>query len=270
MKTNRFQTWIGRALVASTLSLLGTHVVSAEEPSPQGADIKILTVSPKPSPKASQSAPKRSASDRTTPSDPIHISSRSTTPQLEWAHQALQRGDMAAARAGYSAILAKDAGNLHALTALALIEAQEENKDAALALLQRAQALAPRDGTVLAVVAMIRPDPGTAQMESRLQNALAEQPEATGLYFVLGNLYAAQRRWGDAQNAYFHAVTSDAGNPDYLYNLAVSLEHLNQGRLAMDYYKRALTAARTRPTSFDTAQVDQRLVRLQALISGAP
>ena len=68
--------------------------------------------------------------------------------------------------------------------------------------------------------------------ESRLKTLLASQPESGSLNFALGNLYSRQGRWSEAQQVYFNAVAADADNPDYLFNLAVSLDHLRQPRLA--------------------------------------
>ena len=69
----------------------------------------------------------------------------------------------------------------------------------------------------------------------------------------------------DAQQAYFNAYTHESGNADYVYNLAVSLDHLGQRRAAMDYYQKALSLADKRTTGFTSIQVQQRL---QALAGG--
>ncbi|MFH0935196.1 MAG: hypothetical protein V1879_08325, partial [Pseudomonadota bacterium] len=91
----------------------------------------------------------------------------------------------------------------------------------------------------------------------------AMQPEATFLYFTLGNQYAAQQRWAEAQQAYFKAYTGDSEHPDFAYNLAVSLDQLHQGRSALEYYRRALALAQNRPVSFDKAQVEKRVSQLE-------
>jgi tetratricopeptide (TPR) repeat protein len=49
---------------------------------------------------------------------------------------------------------------------------------------------------------------------------LAAQPDSPTLNFALGNLYAQQGRWNDAQQAYFRAFAGDGDNPDYQFNLA--------------------------------------------------
>ena len=63
------------------------------------------------------------------------------------------------------------------------------------------------------------------------------------------------------------AVTGDPDNADFLFNLAVSLDHLHQNKLAAQYYQMALKTAEangaTRPVSFDRIQVRVRISELQ-------
>jgi uncharacterized protein HemY len=99
--------------------------------------------------------------------------------------------------------------------------------------------------------------------ESRMKSLLAAQGELPVVNFALGNLYARQQRWSDAQQAYFKAVTADANNPDYLFNLAVSLDQLHQAKLAADYYGQALSAADGRAAAFDRALAARRMRELQ-------
>ena len=79
---------------------------------------------------------------------------------------------------------------------------------------------------------------------------------------ALGNHYAVQARWSDAQAAYFKAYSADAGEPDYAYNLAVSLDQLHQPKLALEYYRRALALAANRAVGFNSAQVEARIREL--------
>jgi tetratricopeptide (TPR) repeat protein len=80
-------------------------------------------------------------------------------------------------------------------------------------------------------------DPGLT--ESRLKSLAADQPDLAAPHFSLGNLYARMGRWSDAQQAYFRAFSAEPDNPDILYNLAISLEHLRQNKLAAQYYAQA-------------------------------
>src|SRR5258705_6669180 len=105
-----------------------------------------------------------------------------------------------------------------------------------------------------------RADPQAA--ETRLRQLAARDPSPS-LYFTLGNLYADQGHWSQAQQAYFQAYHLDAGNPDYAYNLAVALEHLGQQKLALGFYRQALQLATGRGRSnFNLAQAQARISQL--------
>ena len=98
--------------------------------------------------------------------------------------------------------------------------------------------------------------------ESRLKTLLSAQPESAQLNFALGNVYAKQARWNEAQQVYFNAVAGDTSNPDYLFNLAVSLDQLRQPKLAAQHYRMALEAAENRPAAFDRERANKRLNQL--------
>jgi tetratricopeptide (TPR) repeat protein len=98
--------------------------------------------------------------------------------------------------------------------------------------------------------------------ESRLKGLIASQPDSAHLHFALGNQYAAQVRWPEAQSAYFKAYGLDPENPDFAFNLAVSLDRLRQGRLALEYYQRAVALAGNRVSGFDRNQVLARIAEL--------
>jgi uncharacterized protein HemY len=93
---------------------------------------------------------------------------------------------------------------------------------------------------------------------------LFENPEQPSLYFTLGRLYATQARWAEAQQAFFDAYRLDSANPDYAYNLAVSLDRLEQVQSALDYYNVALGLATGTPAGFDPSAVTERIQTLEA------
>ncbi|MEF8720666.1 MAG: tetratricopeptide repeat protein [Candidatus Accumulibacter necessarius] len=105
--------------------------------------------------------------------------------------------------------------------------------------------------TAQAALINLRSQSDTGPSESRLKTLLASQPDASALHFALGNLYARQGRWSEAQQAYFQAYALEPDNADYLFNVAVSLDHLRQNKLAAQYYRMALSAAETRRSAFD-------------------
>jgi tetratricopeptide (TPR) repeat protein len=93
---------------------------------------------------------------------------------------------------------------------------------------------------------------------------LSANPESAPLLFALGNLYAQQGRWPDAQQQYFRAYSAAPDNPDYAYNLAIGLDRLNQGKLALTYYQRALALAQDRAAAFDRSALRIRIHELGA------
>jgi uncharacterized protein HemY len=121
----------------------------------------------------------------------------------------------------------------------------------------------PRNGTALAGLASLADYAQPEGLESVLRANITADPKSPQLQYTLGNLYASQSRWNEAQAAYFEAHRLDPANADILYNLAVSLDHLRQPRVAADYYRRALDAAGGAPTQFDPGPVARRLAEIK-------
>ncbi len=183
-------------------------------------------------------------------------------PVLESAYQAFNSGDLARARTDYQQALRNSPGSRDALLGLAAVETQARRYDAAEGYYTRLLELDPRDAYAQAALIGLKGQVDPATAESRVKNMIAAQPEASFLHFTLGNQYAAQGRWTEAQQSYFHAYTSDPEHPDFAYNLAVSLDKLHQAKPALEYYRRALALAQGRPVSFDKAQVSSRVSQL--------
>ncbi len=142
---------------------------------------------------------------------------------------------------------------------LATIEARSGNAAAASAHYRRALEIDPRSSAALAGLAALAEGLAPGLVEARLREDASRHPQSAPLHFALGNLYAAQSRWQEAQAAYFDALRGDPGNPDILHNLAVSLDQLGKARLAAEHYRRALEAGRGRAAQFDAAAVNRRL-----------
>jgi len=140
---------------------------------------------------------------------------------------------------------------------------REGKPEQAVFLYRRVLEVDPRDAVANAGLLSIAMPADTRQGESQLKGLLAEQPDSPHLNFALGNLFMGGSRWAEAQQSFFKAHVADPANPDYLYNLAVSLDHLHQASLSAQYYARALDAARSQPAAFDPAQVEERLRTLR-------
>jgi len=202
---------------------------------------------------AAKSPPKRLTIQRQPKVDTL-------TPMLQEAWQAYQRGDYVAAAQGYHAVLAQDAQNRDALLGLGAVAQQQGQDQAAQHYFRRVLLLDPRDPVALAALSAYR----TAEVDSEvsLKRMLAEQPQAAALHYALGNVYADQSRWAEAQQSYFNARALEPNNALYTFNLAVSLDHLGQSRLAAEYYRQALDADGTNSAGFDHAQAQRRLNEL--------
>lgn len=183
---------------------------------------------------------------------------------MEKAHEAFARGDIDTARAIWSRTLQIDSRNINALHGLAAIAQQEGKPGQANVLYRRIIEVDPKDAAAHAALFALNASTDARQAESQLKSMLAEQPGSPQLNFALGNLYAGEARWAEAQQAYFKAHVADSANPDYLYNLAVSLDHLHQPGLAAQHYARALVAARAQAAAFDPAQAEERMKTLQS------
>ncbi len=198
-------------------------------------------------------------------SAPIRITSArlQVNPQIAAAYQAFQSGNLAEAEGNYRSALKGDPNNTDALHGLAAIRLRQGNPESAEAMYLRILEADPKDSAALAGLVGLKGQIDPLQSESRLKNLLASQPDSHHLNFALGNLYARQGRWNEAQQAYFRAYTGDTENPDYQFNLAVSLEQLRQPRLALQYYQGALAAAAQRSAAFDPSQAASRVRELQ-------
>ncbi|WP_172600090.1 tetratricopeptide repeat protein [Sulfuricystis multivorans] len=201
------------------------------------------------------------------PDNPVRLSKQTARidDSQETAYAAFNRGEYELARTLWLKALRNDARNLDALLGLAVLAQHEGKPDLAEKLYRQAIEVDPKNPVANAGLLAVSPPSDPRLAESRLKSLLVEQPDSPHLYFALGNLYLAESRWAEAQQAFFKAHVADPGNADYLYNLAVSLDHLHQDRLAAEYYARALAASRSgRPAAFDPAQAETRLQALQA------
>ena len=166
---------------------------------------------------------------------------------------------MPAARAAYRQALGDDPRNRDALLGMAAVEMRSGRFEEADKLYRRLLETDPRDANAQAGLLALRSElTDPVATESRVKTLLAQDPRANVLYFTLGNEYARQGRWAEAQQAYFKAYAADPDNPDFAYNVAVSLDHLRQPKLALEYYRRALALAAKRSASFDRTAARNR------------
>jgi len=229
---------------------------TAPEPAPRAATPAVPRLAPVPAP--AQFQPSLAEAPITQTRQPPQID-----PKVASGYAAYVAGDLATARADYQAALREDAGNRDALLGLAATDVRGGRYEAAEAAYLRLLQNDPSDSNAQAGLIALRAsrlDP--VATESRVKNLLAADPGANVLHFTLGNQLAQQGRWAEAQQAYFKAMAADPDNPDFAFNLAVSLDHLRQSKLAADYYRRAVALAEKHGASFDLAAARTRAAQL--------
>lgn len=232
-------------------------------------DVAATPARPRPQPKAAEQLVmnllKESEAAKSAP--PLKLSRTIDPPRVSadvsLGYDALKRGDAAGARKSYEAALAADASNLDAHLGLAAAAARLGDRETAERHYRRTLALDPKNPSAVAGLAAMADLGRPEGLETQLRADITRYPQSPALHFTLGNLYASQSRWTEAQAAYFEAYRLDPDSADLAYNLAVSLDHLGQARLARDFYQRALAASGQQAAQFDKGQVSRRIAELK-------
>lgn len=181
-------------------------------------------------------------------------------------YSAFQRGDETTAERAYRQALQQDHNNRDALLGLAAVAMRRSDIHTAQQYYRRVLTLYPQE--TYAQVGLINTlDTRSHESESQLKFLLEKAPQSAYIHFSLGNLYANQGRWAQAQLAYFDAYRYDSKKADYAYNLAVSLDQLNQSAAALNYYQIALQLARTQTVNFNSKAIQRRV---QTLLNHTP
>jgi Flp pilus assembly protein TadD len=238
----------------------------AAMPSPGPAPPPTAAVALPAPPPAAPVAPADSKPAARVESAPIKLTRSSPSaqidPNLETAYSAFRSGDWKAAQDAYAKVLATNAQNRDALLGLGAIELRNGRPDLAEAYYSRVLEANPRDPEAQAGLLTLRGGRDPVKAESRIKSLITERPEAGLLHFALGNSYASQNRWREAQQAYFRAFSADSENADFAFNLAVSLDQLRQTKPALDYYQKALKLSAGRGAGFDRKEVEARIAGL--------
>jgi tetratricopeptide (TPR) repeat protein len=188
-----------------------------------------------------------------------------TADLLMIAYQAWQSGDLVQAETIYQALLAKQPKLKDALWGM-LAVSQLNGSDLSIVRSYATQLrlVAPYDDAVrLETDRILMPANQPDWHESTLKMAQSAPVDVAQISYRLGVYYAEQKRWSEAQSAFFDAVKIAPEQVNYRINLGVSYDQLGKYQLAMQHYQQALSIAHPSAIYQELAAIRDRLTFLQ-------
>ncbi|RDH82639.1 MAG: hypothetical protein DIZ80_10180 [endosymbiont of Galathealinum brachiosum] len=193
---------------------------------------------------------------RTKRSDPIHV-------LLRDAYDAFHNQDYRQSEKLYKKVLKQESKNRDAYLGLAAIGTKEQRYEYARQKYQYLLKLNPRDSLATAGLSSLENQVSPQLSESQIKFMLKQQPDSAHLYFALGTLYSKQGRWPEAQSSYFSAWSAENKTADYAYNLAVSLDHLDKKKQALDFYQLSIKLKKASSGNFSQVDTENRIRSLR-------
>lgn len=182
---------------------------------------------------------------------------------LNVAYTAYQNQDFDLAERLYKQILQKNHYNIDALNALGIMAEKKGHKKQARVFFEHVMQL--DSNQIFAKQALIRlqNNPIPSNQESYYKSLIDKFPDSAPSYAALANIYSTEKQWLKAQKVYFKAIDITPNNPDYHFNLAITLDHLSKPKIALRYYQKALQLSiKTKPL-FSILVLQQRIQQLQ-------
>ncbi len=121
----------------------------------------------------------------------------------------------------------------------------------------------PKDLTGIDTLIRLANQVHPQKMSTLIQDLIPFHPNHSLLLFTQGNLFAKQSNWTAANASFLEALKINPNNPDILFNIGVSFEHLKQYKPAYLHYKKALQFSQKQPASFTHEVLQLRLDQLR-------
>lgn len=202
----------------------------------------------------------------------VFIAKAQTAGALDAAYGQLGQGNFVEAEAGYQRALAKNPGEIDAMIGLAYIARQQGRRDDALDYYQRVLRLQASHPVAMSGVLEVSAE-GDARLAASRARELAERnPDSPAALATLGGMLAREGRIGEAQQAYFRALSLEPANAFHAYNLAVALDRLHKTAQAATYYERAIALGKgltsAEQANFPSSTAESRLSQIRGASGG--
>ncbi len=184
---------------------------------------------------------------------------------LDNAWNRYEQGDYVKALALYKKVLRRESNNHDALLGLGAIAIQQNAIEQAQQYYFELLKLNPEDPDAISALSSMAPSRQSGFNELKIKELLERNPKSAPLNFALGNFYVKQKKWNEAQKAYFNAWVYDRKNPSYSFNLAVSLDHLGKLKEAKKFYEKSLYLAGDTNAGFSKLSLKKRLQQINAM-----
>lgn len=178
---------------------------------------------------------------------------------IEQGYAAFRSDDLPSAESLYRRALVMAPDNRDALLGAAAVAVRQSQWGMAAELYERRLRADPTDSYARAGLLSLANQTDRRQIRAELEKLLAEYPDTAYFHSLKGMNQVASEDWLGAQESFYRAFYLDDRNPDYAYNLAISLDHLNQPDQARRYYRKALELNQQFPSSFDVSAATDRL-----------
>jgi tetratricopeptide (TPR) repeat protein len=182
------------------------------------------------------------------------------------AFKAYQSGQFESAERLYRNVLQDDPENRDIHLGLAAIAINKGDRESAYGHYLTLLDLNPDDAFALSALISLSNNSDPVKDESVIKTLIHKEGKIPYLYFALGNIYAKQLRWSAAQQAFFDAYSLDSTNPDYVLNLAISLDKIGQYASALDFYNVAIELAQHSAAGFNLSSVNDRIQVLNKVV----